>query len=397
MFDATRIVLVDPNARANPALTRQLETVNEIDLLETCPSYSAAIKRVAALMPDLVIVVTDHDIDEATELVAKVAESLPAVAILPAGEDHDAGVILRVVRAGAREFLPLPSPTLELVETVRGLNPRRIVPTLTGPRGPKLIAVTGAAGGVGCTTLSVNLATNLAKISRRDTVIADFDLLLGSLEECLAVVPENTIDGVVRNIDEMNPTLLKRWLPRHKNGLYMLPHPVTLEESAHLDLEGVQRVLSLLKDSFDSVVIDTSKGLQATDFLAFEAADIILVVLQLNVNCTRNTVRLTNYLRSFEGYGEKIRLVANRTNSPQSEISTKKAEELLKAPLKYQVSNSTKLCRPARTLGVPIDEVDGGAGSKLHQDLVAIAQDLHPFPPETAKVKRKLFASFRSA
>jgi pilus assembly protein CpaE len=395
MVDAIRIVLVDPNARANPGLTRQLEALNEIDLLETCPTYSAAIKRIAALMPDLAIIVTDHDLDEATGLIAKLAESLPGVAILPAGEDRDGSVILQVVRAGAREFLPLPSQTLELVETVRGLNPRRNMPTLTGPRGPQVIAVTGAAGGVGCTTLSVNLATNLSKISRRDTVIADFDLLLGSLEECLAVIPDNTIEAVVRNIDEMDPALLKRWLPRHKNGLYVLPHPVTLEESARLDLEGIQRVVSLLKDSFDSVVIDTSKGLQATDFLAFEAADVILVVLQLNVNCTRNTVRLTNYLRSFDGYDEKIRLVANRTNSPQSEISVKKAEELLKAPLKYQVGNSTKLFRPARTLGVPIDEVDGGAGSKVHQDLVAMAQDLLPFPPDPAKAKKKMFAAFR--
>jgi pilus assembly protein CpaE len=395
MRDAIRILLVDPSARANPGLTRQLEAINEFDLLETCPTYATALKRIATVMPDVAIIVTDHDLDDSVNLVSTLASSLPDVAILPAGEGGNGDVILKVVRAGAREFLPLPTPSLELVETIRGLNPRRIMPTITGPRGPKVIAVTGAAGGVGCTTISVNLASNLAKLSRRDTLIADFDLLLGSLEECLAVSPEKTIESVVRDLDGLDPVALKRLLPRHKNGLYMLPHPLTLEESARLDLDGVREVLSLLKDSFDSIVIDTSKGLQATDFLAFDAADVILVVLQLNVNCTRNTVRLTDYLRSFEGFGEKIRLVANRTNSPQSEISVKKAEELLKGRLQYLVGNSTKLCRPARTLGVPIDEVDGGAGSKVHQDLVALAQELLPFPPEPARTRRKLFASFR--
>ena len=279
-----------------------------------------------------------------------------------------------------------------MVEMVRALNPRRPSSSGSGPRGPRMIAVTGAAGGVGCTSVAVNVATNLAKLSHQDTVIADFDLLLGSLEESLAVIPDNTLEAVVRNLDDMDPSLLKRWLPRHKSGLYILPHPVTLEESARLDHDQVRRVVALLKESFESVVIDTSKGLQATDFLAFEASEVILVVLQLNVNCIRNTVRLTNYLRSFEGFTEKIRLVVNRTNSPQSEISIKKAEDLLKCPLKYQISNSTKLFRPARTLGVPIDEVNGGVGSKVHQELLTIAQELLPFPQEPAKVKKKLFA-----
>jgi pilus assembly protein CpaE len=395
MSDAVRVVVIDPNARSNPGLVRQLEGLNEIDLVEVCASYQTALKRLATLMPDLAVIVSDHDQDDAVELMAKIAEGLPAVSILPAGEDHDAGMILRAVRAGAREFLPLPTQTLDLVEAVRRLNPKHAVEASSGPRGPRVIAVTGAAGGVGCTSISVNLATNLAKLSRRDTVIADFDLLLGSLEESLGVIPDNTLDAVVRNIDEMDPALLKRWLPRHACGLYMLPHPLTLEESAQLDPEGVRRVLTLLSETFDTVIIDTSKGLQSTDFLAFQAADVIIVVLQLNLNCTRNTVRLTNYLRSFEGFGEKIKLVVNRVNSPLSEISVKKAEELLKAPLKWQISNATKLFRPARNLGLPIDEIDGGAGSKVHQELLAIAQELMPYASEPPKAKKKLFSAFR--
>ena len=154
-----------------------------------------------------------------------------------------------------------------------------------------MIAVTGAAGGVGCTSLAVNLATTLLKITHRDTVLADFDLLLGSLEESLAVIPDNSLEVVVRNIDDIDPTLLKRWLPRHPCGLYILPHPVNMEEAARLDPESLRQVLALLRDTFTTVVIDTSKGLQVTDFLAFETADVILVVVQLNLNPhARNTV-----------------------------------------------------------------------------------------------------------
>lgn len=394
MNEDVRVVLIDPAARTNDEFQRQIESVDEIDVLDVCPSYATALRRIASLMPDLAVVVIDEDLEQAVALIAEISESLPGVAILPAGSDSDAGAIIQVIRAGAREFLPLPATTLEVIETVLKLAPRQD-PTASGPRGPHIIAVTGAAGGVGCTSLAVNLASTLAKLSRRDTVIADFDLLLGSLEESLGVIPDNSLEIVVRNLDELDSTLLKRWLPRHSSGLYMLPHPVAMEESARLEPEQLRRVLRLLKDSFDTVVIDTSKGLQNSDFLAFEVADIIVVVLQLNLNCTRNTVRLIQYLRSFDDFGEKIRLVVNRVNSPLSEISLKKAEELLKSPLKWQLSNATKLFRPARTLGVPIDEVDGGAGSKTHQEFLAMAQELLPFPPEPVKVKKRLFSAFR--
>jgi pilus assembly protein CpaE len=398
MREKVRIVLVDPKVRSRQDLQRQVGVIGDVDLVEVCHAYHAAIKRLAALMPDLAIVVVDDDIEESLSLIETLSGSHPGIALLPAGTDHDASLILRVVRAGAREYLPLPASTSELLEAVRRLRPK---PTPadgagTGPRGPQVIAVTGAAGGVGCTSLAVNLATTLAKLSRRDTVLADFDLLLGSLEESLGVSPDNSLEVVVRNLGEIDPTLLKRWLPRHQCGVYVLPHPVAMEDSARIDLDSLRNVLLLLKESFDTVVVDTSKGLQAADFVAFELADVIMVVLQLTLNGTRNTVRLLQYLRMFDGFGEKVRLVVNRVNSPLSEISVKKAQELLKTQIHWLVPNATKLFRPARTQGVPIDEVDAGAGSKAHQAILAIAQELLPYPVEQPRARKRLISAFRS-
>jgi pilus assembly protein CpaE len=395
MKDKVRVVLVDPKARSRQDLQRQFAAVGEVDLIEVCHAYQAAIKRIAALVPDLAVVVVDDDVEQSVHLIETLSASHPGVVLLPAGSDHNAELILRVVRAGAREFLPLPATSPDLVAAVRRLRPQAAVTDdCRGPRGPQVVAVTGAAGGVGCTALAVNLATSLAKLSRRDTVLVDFDLLLGSLEESLSVIPDNSLEVVVRNLDDIDPGLLKRWLPRHPCGLYVLPHPVAMVDSARIDVPALRSVLDLLKETFDTVVIDTSKGLQASDFLAFEMADVILVVVQLSLTGTRNTLRLLQYLRTFGELGEKVRLVINRVNSPLSEISLRKAEELLKTKADWQVPNATKLFRPARTLGVPIDEVDDGAGSKAHQAILDIARELHPYPAEPARPKRRLFTSF---
>lgn len=395
MKDAVRVVLVVPSARSRQDLQRQLEAIPEIDLVEVCHAYQGGFKRITTLSPDIAIIVLDEGFEQAIELIELTSRSHPGVAIVPAGMSADGTTILQTVRAGAREFLPLPSTSVEIVEMILRVCPRREARSNEGPRGPRVIAVTGAGGGVGCTSVAVNLATSLAKLSRRDTVLVDLDLLFGSLEESLAVIPDNSLEVVVRNLDEMDGALLKRWLPKHPCGLFVLPHPVSMEDAAKLAPDELQRVLELLKETFESVVIDTSKGMQVTDFLAFEMAEVILVVLQLNLNCTRNTVRMLQYLRQFEGLAEKVRLVVNRVNSPLSEISLKKAEELLKTEVSWLVPNATKLFRPARSQGVPIDEVDDGGGSKAHQAFLDLAHALQPFPGEPLKARKRMFSSFR--
>jgi pilus assembly protein CpaE len=395
MKDSVRVVLVVPNARSRQDLQRQLEAISEVDLLEVCHAYQTGIKRIAALVPDLAIIVLDSEYELATELIETITRSHPEVAVIPAGSDRDPGVILHAIRAGAREFLPIPTTEVEILELIQRACPSHEPSHGKGPRGPQVIAVAGAGGGVGCTTIAVNLATTLAKLSRRDTVLADFDMLLGSLEESLAVIPDNSLEVVVRNLDEIDSALLKRWLPRHTCGLYMLPHPVSMEDAARIEYGDLHRVLNLLRESFTTIVIDTSKGLQVTDFLAFEMADVILLTLQLNLNCTRNAVRLLQYFGQFEGLREKVRLVVNRVNSPLSEISLRKAEELLKTEITWQVPNATKLFRPARTQGVPIDEVDGGAASKAYQAILEIAKSLHPYPGEPQKTRKRMFSAFR--
>ena len=135
----------------------------------------------------------------------------------------------------------------------------------------------------------------------------------------------------------------------------MLPRPTSLEDAAKLDAETLRRVVSLLKAAFPTVIIDTSKGLQASDFVAFEMADVILMAIQLDLNSLRNTARLLQLFRQQEGMIERVRLVANRVGAHNAEISIKKAEETLKLPVSWQVPNSFKSFHNARSRGVTLD------------------------------------------
>jgi pilus assembly protein CpaE len=260
-------------------------------------------------------------------------------------------------------------------------------------RGPQIITVTGAAGGVGCTTLAVNLATSLASTREDETILLDFDLMFGSVDACLDIIPDNTVYNVVQNIDRLDLTLLKRSMTRHSSGLYVLPHPVALEDAAKVDPETLRRLLGLLKAAFPRLVIDTSKGLQSSDFVAFEMSDVILLVIALDLTCLRNSARLLNLFKQFEGMAERVKLVVNRAGSVESEISLKKAEETLKMPISWQIPMAVKPFQNARIRGVPLGEV--ASGTRPHQAILEIARALRPPVSGDAEKPRKgLFAAF---
>lgn len=166
-----------------------------------------------------------------------------------------------------------------------------------------------------------------------------------------------------------------------------------LQDVASIDPENLRRFFGLLRAAFNTVVIDTSKGLLASDFTAFEMSDVILVVVQLDLVCLRNTSRLIGLFRQFDGMAERIKLVANRSGSLETEISLKKAEETLKMPVSWQVPNASRPFQDARNKGVPLSEV--AKGSRAHQVFLDIARSLRPAaasaPP---KPKRGLFAAF---
>ena len=140
-------------------------------------------------------------------------------------------------------------------------------------------------------------------------------------------------------------------------------------------------------------MIDTSKGVQSADFVAFEMADVILMVVVLDLTCLRNTARLLNLFQQFEGMCDRVKLVVNRAGSLDSEISLKKAEETLKMPISWQIPYAAKPFQNARIRGVPLADV--AAGTRPHQAILEIAQALRPDPSsESVKPRKGLFAAF---
>ena len=121
MKDLIRIVLVDPNEESRNALQRLLGGIGSIWLAEVLTSYQEAADRAGEIAAHVTIVVLDHDPNQAIELIQKLdADRTRGTVVLPASRSADSGLILKAIRAGAREFLTLPAEQAELLERSRG-------------------------------------------------------------------------------------------------------------------------------------------------------------------------------------------------------------------------------------------------------------------------------------
>jgi len=312
---------------------------------------------VAQTNPDIGVVAIDSDPDNALQLVTRLSESSPECAVLVVSSSNDGNLILKSMRAGAKEFLPLPVRLEDLLAALGRISERRFGKGDSNkPRGCQVLAVAGATGGVGSTSVAVNLGCALARDERNSVVLVDLDLSLGDADVFLDTIPDYTLVDVAQNVTRLDFALLKRSLTKHSSGLFLLPRPVQLEDTSHVSPEDLQRVIGLLKATFTHLVIDLSKSYTPIDQVALQAANEILLITQLDLPCLRNIVRLMSSFTQMDGMAEKVKIVVNRVGLDSGHITLKKAKDTIGRDIYWQLPNDFRTVIEARNNGVPLIE-----------------------------------------
>ena len=232
MSNVLRLAIVDPDDSKREWLKNMLLGMDMIWLEAECSRYEFFADVVAQTNPDIGMVAMDADPTKALDLVSRLNETSPNCAVLVVSSSNDGQLILQAMRAGAKEFLTQPVRIEDLLGALGRISERRFAPGETRPRGSQVIAVAGAIGGVGTTSLAVNFGCILAKEESNSVALVDLDLCLGDADVFLDTIPDYTLVDVAQNVTRLDFTLLKRSLTKHSSGLYLLPRPVQLEDMA---------------------------------------------------------------------------------------------------------------------------------------------------------------------
>jgi pilus assembly protein CpaE len=375
MSNVLRLAIVDPNDTQRESLKGLLLGMDMVWLEAECSRYEFFADVVAQTNPDIGMVAIDADTHKALDLVARLATASPNCTVLVVSSSNDGSLILQALRAGAKEFLTQPVRIDDLVAALGRINDRRFG---TGgdnrPRGSQVIAVAGAIGGVGTTSLAVNLGCILAQNPQNSVALIDLDLCLGDADVFLDTIPDYTLVDVAQNATRLDFTLLKRSLTKHASGLYLLPRPVQLEDTSLITPDDLQRVIGLLKATFTHLVLDLSKGYTPLDLVALEMANEILLTTQLDLPCLRNVVRLMMSFANMEGLADKVKIIVNRVGLDSGQITLKKAEETIGKEVYWQLPNDYRTMIEARNNGVPL--IDSAPKAAVTQSFIALAREL---------------------
>lgn len=399
MSDTIRISICDPNEKGRENLKKFLVGMDRIWLEADSSRYEFFMQIVEQTNPDAVIIDLDSDENKAIQLISLIRESRPNCGVIAVSTRTDGPLILKVMRAGAGEFLNAPIQVDELLGALE-----RVTKSTAGSQRAKsgsIVAVTGASGGIGSTTIAVNLACALAQNRSNNVVLVDLDLSLGDADIFLDTIPEYTILDVSQNIARLDLAMLRKSLTKHESGVYLLPRPMHLEDVDAISKDQFRKVLGLLKASFSHLVIDLSKAFNSLDMAAMEMAEHILIVTQLDLPCLRNIVRIMTSLEHHDGLLDRVKIIVNRIGLDKSFISVSHAEETINRQIFWKIANNYAVIAEARNNGIPL--VIGAPKAPITQQICELADKLYGganqpanAEPEGEKKEKKGWLKFLS-
>jgi pilus assembly protein CpaE len=305
-----------------------------------------------ATPPDVVIVDARGDGSSAMANIERLRAAHAGAGIFAVALVADPDAILQSMRAGANEFFTWPPPEESFHGAIRRTAARR--ETAHGARPPATTLVFfGAKGGAGTTTIAVNCGVELARLSKRSTVIVDLKAGLGEVSLFLGVRPRFSILDAIDNLHRLDREFLKELVVKHKSGLEILAGSDHFDRPGAADAGAIEELLRLLARQYECILVDAGSQINSCTVAALYTADQMFLVANPDVPSVRNAQRLLDRVRQLGACGERVRVLLNRAAEPYP-IPPKQIEGALGHPIHHTFPSDYKTVSAALNSGVPL-------------------------------------------
>lgn len=345
----------------------------------------------SSLPADLMILELEETDREIMEKIEVLLESNAAGELLLMSENPASYLLMRLMRLGVKEFLPLPLDEQEFKIAIDRFKARAVPgDDPAQKKNGRVISVIGSKGGVGTTTVAVNIGVYLAGSGKNTSVaLLDMNTLFGEIPLFLDLVPRFHWGEITKNIERLDRMFLMNILAKHKSGVHLLPSPSYLNGNNAPSMEVIDRLLGLMREMFDYVVIDAGQSLVDSNLRALQHSNQVFLISLLNMPCLSNTNRLIKSLTEL-GYvsKEQLKVVINRYLK-KSEITVKDAESGIGTEIFGLIPNDYRTTMAAINQGKPIQEV--APKSIVATTLEEMTRNLYPQAKAPNKRKWRLF------
>ena len=386
---ALSIALIGPDEDRRKAAASALAGCQGGDIREFS-SYPPSLDDVPRLLEnnyDVIIIDLDSHPEYALELVESICAN-GAATVMVYSVKADSELLVRCMRAGAREFLTLPFAQNTMAEALVRASARR--PTTHSPKkvGGRLMVFLGAKGGDGVTTLACNFAVSMAQESSQSTLLIDLDLPLGDAALNLGVSAEYSTINALQNASRLDASFLSKLLVKHSTGVSVLAAPGKFPQFDASN-DAIDRLLMVARQEFDNVVIDMGSRLDLMGTGLFKDGSTVYLVIQAGIAGLRNSNRLIQ--QYFNTGIPKLEIVLNRFEPRTMGVSEDQITKALTRPAQWKIPNDYAAVRRMQTTAVPLALEDSPI-SRLIRQMARTAVGLPPAPEKKSGFSLKGFS-----
>ena len=326
------------------------------------------------------MLLVDLDIEDPSELAPLrqiIEERRGNLSVIATSGAITAQGVRELVRQGIDDFVPQPLDQQSLLDAIDVAKRKVRQNRGGGPSGGQVITVGRAKGGVGATTLAVNLALSLVepigKEEPKRVCLLDLDLQFGDVALYLDLEPRSDLVEIVQKPTRLDTSLLLGAMTEHGSGLEVLQAPVEPVPLEALRTETVGRIIDLAQQEFDYVVIDLPLALASWYEMVLDMTDKLYLVTQLNVPAIRQTRRLIDILKDEGLYSLPVSIVLNRYVKRFNEHThIRQCSKALDNTINHYLAEDERTVLEAVNRGVALSEVR--SRSKICRAIRSMAQ-----------------------
>jgi len=362
------ISIIYGTGTAYPPLPELLKKLPQVNVVDQSENEAEFLKQSAETPPDSVVVYLDG-LPTLPEWIEELTHKFPQVQVLVCSERLELDFMMRAMQLGVREIIPLPLSQETVEAAIRRVllaKKRRTAPTKS-----TVVVITGHKGGVGTTTIAINLAVALSECQAERCALVDLGRPFPDIGNFLDHDTSYDLGDVIHNLCDLDHSFCKKILQPYGNNLEILHGISDFKDQDSLHLASVDKIFTVLQGLYKYIVVDLGHLFDELFFQVFREADLVLMLTELNVPNFRNLRKLWTVLREWDPRRQKVKIVVNR-HSKGNDLGMKELEKILGAPPFAVLPNEYPPLIAAINQGVPLAKV--APRSKLYAGLKELAR-----------------------
>lgn len=368
-MESIRVIIADDIEQTRENIRMLLELDRDVVVVGEAANGEQALELAKTKNPDVVLMDINMPVMDGIRATEAMSIRYPRVAVIIISVQGEQEYLKKAMMAGAKEYMIKPFTADELTSTIKkvvDINRRRsevlapVQPQAAAavrPK-PKIISLFSAKGGVGKTSIAVNLAVGLAHKTRARVALVDLDLQFGDVAVMMNIHPKRTIAELIQETTQLDTDYIESYL-YERNGVRVLSAPNKPELAEIINDEGVTSTLKALMESYDYIVVDTPAAFNDVTLAALDLSDTILMVTTPDLPALKNNKRSLDAMKTLSMY-DKVKLILNRSSGGFG-VEEDDVQRSMDMKISIQFPSDARLVVASMNRGMPFVLIEPGS------------------------------------